>query len=176
MARRFIFCLLIFLASGTSAGAVPAPMSPEELFAASNLVALVRVLSVTCVAIIHGGSEELRRYTAELGLLRIRKGKERWYDVVTVGWEETPAGMLGAWYVAYYPGGKGWAHLQGQDGAYETTWWNGADDWRHRGRRNLPKGLMQTRRANLLTGMPFLVVKGLRWLARAGWDCRGAQT
>jgi hypothetical protein len=170
-----VLMVIIVLPAG-SAWAIPAPMSPEELFAASDLVALVRVLSVTCVAIVHHGREDLRRYTAELGLLRVRKGNDRRYDVVTVQWEEIPRELLGPWCVPYYAGGKGWTHLQGQDGFYETTWWNGANNWRHPGKQKLPKKLMQTRRSLFVIRMPFLIVRGVRSLRSVIFGADAAKT
>jgi hypothetical protein len=165
----FIVVALCALSADGSAWAVPAPMSPQELMAASDLVALVRVLSVTCVAIIHHGREELCRYSAELGVLRVRKGPCRRYDTVSLEWEEVPGDVVGPWYVAYYAGGKGWTHLKGQEGLYETTWWNATDDWHRRGNPRLPQDLMETRRVLFLFRLPFLVVKGWRALRR-GWE------
>jgi hypothetical protein len=161
----FLVVLLVVGLSAPSAWAIAAPMSPEDLFAASDLVALVRVLSVTCVAIIHRGSEDLRRYTAELGLLKVRKGNQRRYEVVTVEWEETPAGQIGPWYVPYGLGAKGWTHLQGQDGHYQTTWWNGADNGLAVSRKRLPSTLMQKHRAGLAFRAPFGIARALRLLS-----------
>jgi hypothetical protein len=52
MIRLFRTLVLMFLAAGfaTVALAVPAPLSEQELTDKSDLVALVRVLSVTCTA------------------------------------------------------------------------------------------------------------------------------
>jgi hypothetical protein len=165
-AALFILIVICVLTADTSAWALPPPMSPAELFAASDLVALVRVLSVTCVAIIHG-REDLRRYTAELGVLKPRKGELRRYDIVEVQWEEIPRDVLGPWSVAYHPGGKGWTHLVWQDGICGTTWWNAADDWSRRGARKLPQQVMETKRASLPTRAPFRIVSGWRMLKRA---------
>lgn len=63
-------CLLllgVLLFSPAPAWAIPAPMSPHDLMAASDLVALVRVLAVTCVGVFKDGhtGENLPSYQAE---------------------------------------------------------------------------------------------------------------
>jgi hypothetical protein len=161
----FLSVVTCVMTQSACAYAVPAPMSAEDLLAASDLVTLVRVLSVTCVAIVHRESEDLRRYTAELGLLRVRKGEHRRYDVVEVEWEETPKGVLGPWYVPYYPGGLGWTHLVRGNGTYHTTWWNAAD-WRRFGNRGLPQRVMKTKRAPLLVRGLFRIPRALYRLQR----------
>src|SRR4051812_6706114 len=50
---RLLLGVLLF--SPAPAWAVPAPMSPDDLMAASDLVALVRVLAVTCVGVFKDG-------------------------------------------------------------------------------------------------------------------------
>jgi hypothetical protein len=162
IALLFLIAVCVLVPS-TGAYALPAPMSPGALFAASDLVALVRVLSVTCMAISHHQwwnddqqeSEDLRHYTAELGLLAVRKGKRRACDVVKVRWDETPKYALGPWYVPYYPGGEGWTYLKSRDGVYETTWWNATDGWRRIGDRRLPQNVMETRRCSLAARASF---------------------
>ena len=145
------------------AWAVPAPMSRAELVAASDLVALVRVLSVTCIGIVHHAGQELRIYSAELGVLKVNKGPVGRYDIVSVRWEETPSDVLGPWYVPYYPGGKAWTHLVWHDGIYDTTWWNGAE-WLRRGQLGLPQGVMETVNGAHMVRWTFFAVRRLRSL------------
>ena len=70
MNRPFKLLGLALLASGiaTAALAVPAPLSEQELTDKSDLVALVRVLSVTCTAITKDAQtgEDLPGYLAKL--------------------------------------------------------------------------------------------------------------
>jgi hypothetical protein len=109
-----------------SAFAIPAPMSPEELVARSDVVALVRVLSVTCTGewTDERTGDTLHSYAAELEVIEATKGAEA-ADVLTIGFEDIPRGLLGPWSVFYYPGQEVWTHLvRSADGAYSTTWWN----------------------------------------------------
>jgi len=103
-------------------------MSPQELMAASDLVALVRVLAVTCVGVFkndHTG-ENLPSYQAELRIVQVKKGPVHEGDTVVVGWRDIPRGLLGPWVVRYYPGEEVWTHLKRdrQGSGYSTTWWN----------------------------------------------------
>jgi len=96
--------LVVLLALCPSpAWAVPAPMSPADLLAASDLVALIRVLSVTCLEVWrHGGTgEELASFEARLGVLRVTKGQARRYRTVRLTWEEVSSQTLGNWCVRY---------------------------------------------------------------------------
>jgi len=110
------------------ARALPPPMSAEALLAASDLVALVRVLTVICVAVIHHRQtgEELPLYRAELEVVEVKKGAARAGDAIAVMWSEIPKGIVGPWAVRYYPGEEVWTHLQREReiGQYRTTWWN----------------------------------------------------
>jgi hypothetical protein len=126
MRRVVLPILLVSLWSG-SALALPAPMSKEELLAKSDLVALVRILSVTCTAVTkdeHTG-EDLPSYSAEAELIEVIKGDEPKGGDVTITFHTIPKGLLGPWSVFYYPGEMVWTHLVKEDGAYTTTWWNG---------------------------------------------------
>jgi hypothetical protein len=134
-------------------------MSPEELFSASDIVALVRVLSVTCVAI--SQRERLRCCSARLGLLKIEKGNFHKFDTVEVWWEETPPLALGPWYVSYRPGEKVWTHLKWRRQTLETTWWNATKQVQPP-QRNLPSKVMETVKASLWTRLPFEIASGLR--------------
>jgi hypothetical protein len=158
--------ILIFLIFGgaiiipSNAWAVQSPMSPEQLLSASDLVALVRVLSVTCLSV-GQTAEHLRICSARLGLLKIRKGDFRKYDIVEVWWEETSRQVYGPWYVAYLPGEKVWTHLKWRCQTLETTWWNATKQVQPP-QRNLPSEVMETVKASLWTRLPFEIANGLR--------------
>ena len=103
-------------------------MSEEELVQKSDLVALVRVLSVTRTSVTqdeHSG-EELPGYLAKLEVLDVKKGDVKPGETVLVTWREIPKGVLGPWVVRYYPGEEVWTHLSKRSGGatYATTWWN----------------------------------------------------
>jgi hypothetical protein len=120
----------LFLVVAVLAGpvtALPAPMSQEELLSKSDLVALVRVLSVTCVSVSKDErtGEDLPSYSARVELMEVIKGEEAKADDVTISFHAIPTGMLGPWSVYYYPGEMVWTHLVGKDGDYITIWWNG---------------------------------------------------
>jgi hypothetical protein len=106
--------------------ALPAPMSDQDLLEKSDLVALVQVLSVTCLS----ASQDLRtgealpNYSAKLKLLQVVKGDEPQGGTVSVYFHALPSGLLGPWTVYYYPGEVVWTHLQGKNGDYTTIWWN----------------------------------------------------
>jgi len=156
---------IIFLVTGcvviipTNAWAIPAPMSPEQLFSASDIVVLVRVLSVTCLSI--SQREGLRCCSARLGLLKILKGNFHKFDTVEVWWEEKSPLALGPWYVAYHPGEKVWTHLKWRRQTLETTWWNATKQVQPP-QRNLPNKVMETVQASLWTRLPFEIAGGLR--------------
>jgi hypothetical protein len=116
------FCLL-----AAPALALPAPMSQEELLTKSDLVALVRVLSVTCVSVTKDErtAKDLPNWSAKVELMEVIKGDEVKGDTVTIKFHAIPPGLLGPWSVYYYPGEMVWTHLVGKDGDYTTTWWNG---------------------------------------------------
>jgi hypothetical protein len=130
MTRLFalIVCVAGALLVGSPAGAVPAPKSEGELLNDSDVVALVRVVAVTCTSAWkddHTG-ETLHGYSAELEILDVKKGKVAKGDTLRVRFEDLPTGIVGPWSVFYYPGEEVWTHLQRDDGgaAYATTWWN----------------------------------------------------
>jgi hypothetical protein len=100
----------------------PDPLSQDELLQKSDLVALVRVLGVTCIAT--GTDQDGKvvpvRFNAALKLLELRKGKGTPGDVVFVDWSNVPGDVTGA----YFPGEELWTHLTIEDGGYRNTWWN----------------------------------------------------
>ena len=124
--RRLVAPILAFCLLAGPALALPAPMSKQDLLTKSDLVALVRIKSVTCVSVAkdeHGG-EELPSWTAEAELIEVIKGEEVKGDTVTLSFHAIPTGLLGPWSVYYYPGEMVWTHLVGKDGQYTSTWWN----------------------------------------------------
>jgi hypothetical protein len=128
--RRVTILLVAALLSIEAAPvwALPPPMPAEALAAASDLIALVRVLAVTCVAVVRHRQtgEELPVYRAQLQILEAKKRPAGEADVVTVMWSEIPRSIVGPWAVRYYPGEEVWTHLQREreNGLYRTTWWN----------------------------------------------------
>jgi hypothetical protein len=123
----------LFLLVASLAGpvvALPAPMSEEKLLSASDLVALVHVLSVTCVSVTKDArtGEDLPSWSARVELMEVIKGEEAKGDNVNLSFQAIPTGLLGPWSVYYYPGEMVWTHLVGKDGDYTTIWWNGRGD------------------------------------------------
>jgi hypothetical protein len=124
-------CLLsvvvAFCLANAPARALPPPLSEEELLHESNLVALVRILSVTCVSVSQDpqSGEALPNYSANAELIEVIKGDEAKGSDIEITFSEIPTGVLGPWTVFYYPGEMVWTHLVGKDRVYTTTWWNG---------------------------------------------------
>jgi hypothetical protein len=79
----FSLFLVVFVAPAL---ALPAPMSDRDLMDTSDLVALVRVLSVTCTTVTKDEQtgEELPGYLAKLKLLEVKKGGATAGDEVLV--------------------------------------------------------------------------------------------
>jgi hypothetical protein len=129
MRRMLGFFSLLALACFVAAPALalPAPMSDDELLAKSDLVALIRVLSVTCTSVTKDErtGEPLPSYSANAELMEVVKGDEAKGADVTITFHAIPTGLLGPWSVYYYPGEMVWTHLIRDGGAYTTTWWNG---------------------------------------------------
>ena len=124
--RRLVLTMLLFCLLAGPALALPAPMSKQELLTKSDLVALVRIKSVTCVSVAkdEATGEALPSWTAEAELIEVIKGEEVKGDTVTLSFHAIPTGLLGPWSVYYYPGEMVWTHLVGKDGQYTSTWWN----------------------------------------------------
>ena len=119
------FLLLAFVAG--PALSLPAPMSDDELLADSDLVGLIRVLSVTCTGVDKDErtGEALPSYKANAELMEVVKGDVAKGDDVTIIFHVVPTGLLGPWTVYYYPGEMVFTHLVRDGDAYTTTWWNG---------------------------------------------------
>ncbi len=135
-------CLSLALPAGP-ARALPAPMSEQELMEKSDLVALVRVLSVTCTSVTKDAAtgEDLPGYLAKLQVLDVKKGEAKKGDEVHVTWRAVPKSILGPWTVYYYPGEEVVTHLAKRSGgaSYASTWWNAkGDDVKAPDTRDLP--------------------------------------
>jgi len=126
--------LLLLFAAETPAAARPAPMSDAELLSKSDLVALVRVLSVTCISVSKDErtGEALPSYSANVELIEVIKGDAAKGNDVNIVFHEVPKGLLGPWSVFYYPGEMVWTHLVKQGDDYTTTWWNGRGELVHK--------------------------------------------
>jgi hypothetical protein len=137
--------LLMLLTFGMfePAYALPAPMSDQELTDKSDLVAEVRVLSVTCTTVAQDPDtgEALPSYLAQLKVMDVKKGDAKPGDVVLVTWHAIPKDTNGPWTVYYYPGEEVVTHLTKRSGGvtYASTWWNAkGDDLKSPDTRDLP--------------------------------------
>jgi hypothetical protein len=137
--------ILLLITVGTLAPvhAVPAPMSDQELMDKSDLVAQMRVLSVTCTTVTQDADtgEALPSYLAQLKVVEVKKGEAKPGDVVLVTWHAIPKNVAGPWTVYYYPGEEMVTHLVKRSGGvtYGSTWWNAkGDDLRSPDTRDLP--------------------------------------
>ena len=140
---RFLAVLTLASIAALPAQAVPAPMSDQELMDKSDLVAKVRVLSVTCTTVTPDPEtgEALPSYLAQLKVVEVKKGEEKPGDVVLVTWHAIPKDANGPWTVYYYPGEEMVTHLAKRSGGvtYGSTWWNAkGDDLRSPDTRDLP--------------------------------------
>jgi hypothetical protein len=128
------FVLFLTIAAASPACAVPAPMSDADLLSKSDLVALVRVLSVTCVSVSkdENTGEALRNYSANVELIEVIKGDEAKGDDVHIIFHDLPKQIVGPWSVFYYPGEMVWTHLVKEGDDYTTTWWNGRGEEVHK--------------------------------------------
>ena len=126
MFRLALLLLLSVLA--TPALALPAPMSEQELTDKSDLIATVRVLSVSCTVVTKDDKtgEDLPVYLARLRLLEVKKGDAKKGDEILVTWRAVPKGIVGPWTVNYYPGEVVWTHLtkRSNGATYASTWLN----------------------------------------------------
>jgi hypothetical protein len=109
----------------------------------SDLVARVRVLSVTCTSVMPDtqSGEALPRYLARLEVLETKKGDAKKGEEVLVTWRAIPKNIVGPWTVYYYPGEEVWTHLTMRSGgaSYASTWWNAkGDDLKNPDTRDLP--------------------------------------
>ena len=125
---RFLITFSILVLASLPALSLPAPMSEQELTEKSDVVALVRVMSVTCTSVTEDEAtgERLPGYLAKLRVIEAKKGGIRPGGEVLVTFRAVPKGALGPWTVFYYPGEEVWTHLTKRFGGvtYASTWWN----------------------------------------------------
>lgn len=112
------------------AEALPAPMSRCGLYKTSDIIAEVRVHSVTCLGEtkVSDCDVKFRRYQATLEIMKCWKGTEVIGQRVLVEWRiPVNAQLQGHWSVPYYPGEIVATHLKWntENRVYGTTWWNG---------------------------------------------------
>jgi hypothetical protein len=150
MRRLNFFSLLVFLGllvlaslAVSPALALPAPMSEQELTEKSDVVALMRVLSVTCTSVVKDEQtgEDLPGYLATLKVMEVKKGDVKQGEELLVTWRAVPKGIVGPWTVYYYPGEEMVTHLTKRSGgvSYASTWWNAkGDDVKGPDSRDLP--------------------------------------
>jgi hypothetical protein len=119
---------LVVIGIATAALAVSALLSEQELTEKSDLVALVRVLSVTCTTITKDAQtgEDLPGYLAKLEVKEVKKGDLKPGESVLVTWRAVPKSIVGPWTVYYYPGEVVWTHLtkRSNGATYASTWLN----------------------------------------------------
>ena len=118
-------------------------MSEQELFEKSDVVALMRVLSVTCTSVTKDEQtgEDLPGYLAKLQVKEVKKGDVKPGEEVLVTWRAVPKSIVGPWTVYYYPGEEMVTHLTKRSGgvSYASTWWNAkGDDMKSPDSRDLP--------------------------------------
>jgi hypothetical protein len=146
---RPILTLLSFFLLATQALALPAPMSEAELLKKSDVVAVIRVLSVSSTAVTKDDQtgEELPSYLARARLLEVKKGDVKQGDEILITWRAIPKGIVGAWTVNYYPGEVVLTHLTKKSGGatYGSTWWNAkGDDIKAPASTELPTSIGET--------------------------------
>jgi hypothetical protein len=127
MARTLIAAVVALAAFAGGALALPVPMPKGDLLLKSDLVALVRIWSVTCDSVTKDPQtgEMLPNWSANAQLIEVIKGNEAKGDTVTLLFHAVPSGSPDQRTVHYYPGEMVWTHLVRQDDGYTTTWWNG---------------------------------------------------
>lgn len=121
-----LLACVVIVSTSNSAMAVPAPMSKSELELNSDVVAKVRVLSVTCLRMSQdsGTGQKLGAYRAKVLVVEARKGAAPG-DVLNVDFSDvTP--VLGSWSVPYYVGEVSNTHLvwEADKASLTTFWWN----------------------------------------------------
>jgi hypothetical protein len=159
MSRPFkALSLLLLIAVGIAspALALPAPMSDDELMDKSDVVALVRVLSVACTSVTtdEKTGEDLPGYLAKLQVLDVKKGDVKPGGELLVTWRAVPKNVAGPWTVYYYPGEVVLTHLTKRSGGvtYASTWWNAkGKDVKAPETTNLPTQIGQS---VVMTGTP----------------------
>jgi hypothetical protein len=146
---RRILTLLSFFLLATQALALPAPMSEGELLEKSDVVAVIRVLSVSSTAVTKDDQtgEVLPSYLARARLLEVKKGDVKQGDEILITWRAIPKGIVGPWTVNYYPGEVVLTHLIKKTGGatFGSTWWNAkGDDIKAPASTELPTSIGET--------------------------------
>jgi hypothetical protein len=110
---RLLSLALLCCLMAQPALALAAPMSKNDLLSKSDLVALVRILAVTCTGMTKHSrtGEELPSYSAKAELIEVIKGDEMKGGEVAITFHAISTGAFGAWTVYYYPGEMVWTHL-----------------------------------------------------------------
>jgi hypothetical protein len=140
---RLLSLFVVACLAALPALALPAPMTEAELMEKSDVVALVRVVSVTCTSVTqdeHTG-EDLPGYLARLKVIEVEKGDVKKGEELLVTWRAVPKAVAGPWTVYYYPGEEMVTHLTKRSGgaSYASTWWNAkGDDTKSPDTRDLP--------------------------------------
>lgn len=147
--RRLLMFLSFVVLLTTPTLALPAPMSEADLLEKSDIVAVIRVLSVSCTAITKDDQtgEDLPSYLARVRILDVKKGDAKQGDELLITWRAIPKGLLGPWAVYYYPGEVVLTHLIKKSGGatYGSTWWNAkGDDIKAPESTELPSSIGQT--------------------------------
>ena len=110
--------------------ALPAPLSSEELYQQSDVIAKVKVLGVVKVEEPKATSQhETDKYQAWLKVLQVIKGKIHNNYTIIVTWNRVHKKMIGGWEVNYYPNEELITHLiwDEQNKTYKTLSWNSAE-------------------------------------------------
>ncbi len=94
--RRLIGLFLLAPLLALPALALPAPMSEQELLEKSDVVALMRVLSVTCTSVTKDEQtgEDLPGYLAKLQVKEVKKGDVKPGEEVLVTWRAVPKASI----------------------------------------------------------------------------------
>jgi hypothetical protein len=150
--RRTLQLPLVILANLLAiapAFAVLEPLSEPELTDKSDVVALVRVLSVTCTSVYPDPQtgDDLCTYLAKLQVLEAKKGEAKKGNEMILTWRAYPKGALDLYAINYYPGEEVWTHLKKRSGgvSYETVAPNGkGDPVKAPESRDLPTGIGET--------------------------------
>jgi hypothetical protein len=89
-----LFLVMAAACVALPAHALPGPLSEQELMEKSDIVALIRVLSVTCTSVTtdERTGEELPGYLARLQVVESKKGDAKKGDEVLVTWRAVPKG------------------------------------------------------------------------------------
>ena len=132
MLRTFAVFLAVALATASTARALPAPMSDQDLMDKSDLVAVVKIGSVSCTTVTkdQASGEDLPAYLAQAKVVEVKKGAAKPGDDIIITWRAVPKNIVGPWTVDYYPGEQVLTHLVKKSGgvSYGSTWWNAKGD------------------------------------------------